>query len=168
MRLSARQRKWLFILAEVLVFIGLYLGLRAYMQRDMAVGPAPPLAGVSLEGERVSLADYRGGPVLVHFWAEWCGVCRLEQDSVQAISQDWPVLSVALQSGTAAEVAAYLAEHGLTWKTLNDPDGRLATHFGVRGVPASFIVDRDGQIRFRERGYTTEWGLRARLWLASR
>ena len=168
MRLSPRQRKWSLILAELLVFLVLYLGLRAYMQRDMADGPAPPLAGTSLTGEPLSLEDYRGRPVLVHFWASWCSVCRLEQDGVQAVAADWPVLSVALQSGSAAEVRAYLQEHGLTWDTLNDPDGSLARRFGVYGVPASFIVDADGRIRFHERGYTSSWGLRARLWLAGR
>jgi len=49
---------------------------------------------------------------------------------------------------------------------LNDPDGVIATRWGVRAVPASFIVDGAGQIRFVEIGYTTGIGLRLRLWLA--
>jgi alkyl hydroperoxide reductase subunit AhpC len=47
-----------------------------------------------------------------------------------------------------------------------DPDGRLARAWGVRSLPTSFVVDREGEIRTVEVGYTTELGLRARLWLA--
>ncbi len=54
----------------------------------------------------------------------------------------------------------------VSFPVLNDPDGAIAAHWGVRGVPASFIVDGAGQIRFVEVGYTTEIGLRLRLWLA--
>lgn len=167
MSTSTRKRRWLWILAEILFFVAVYFALRAYMQRDMAGGPAPALEGRLLSGAPVSLEGYAGRPVLVHFWASWCGICRMEQDSVQAIAGDWPVLTVALQSGSDAEVRAYLREQGLHWDTLNDPDGVLAARFGVRGVPATFIVGPAGEIRFRERGYTTGWGLRARLWLAS-
>lgn len=168
MQLTRRQRRWLLLLAELLFFAAVYFGLRAYMQRDMAGGEAPALEGRLLSGAPVRLADYAGRPVLLHFWASWCPVCRLEQASIQALARDWPVLTVALQSGDEAEVRAYLQAQGLQWDTLNDPDGRIAARFGVYGVPATFVIDPEGRIRFRERGYTTGWGLRARLWLADR
>jgi len=104
--------------------------------------------------------------VLVYFWASWCPVCRLEQGSVSALLRDHPVVTVAMQSGSAAEVSGYLREHGLDWPVINDPDGALAARWGVRATPTFFVVDRERAIRFREVGYTSGPGLRLRLWLA--
>ena len=161
-----KARKALILSAEVLVFVALYLGIKAYTQRDLASGVAPEIQAVLLSGEKVSLSDYRGQPVLVHFWATWCPICLMEQDSIQAINEDWPVLTVAMQSGDTNDVAKYMREEGLDWATIVDEDGELSRHFGVAGVPASFVLDGSGQVRFKEVGYTTNWGLRARLWLA--
>ncbi len=161
-----RRRRWLILLLEALVLILAIVGIRAWTQRDLATGQAPAFESQTLGGTPVSLADYRGEPLLVHFWATWCRVCRLEQDTIQAISRDWPVLTVALSSGDAASVGRYLSERQLSWTTIVDEHGELARLFGVRGVPTSFILGPDGEIRFREVGFTTNWGLRARLWFA--
>jgi thiol-disulfide isomerase/thioredoxin len=161
-----RTRKALIIALELMLIAAVYFGVRAWMQRDMPSGAAPPLAGLTVQGETVRLADYRGEPVLLHFWASWCGICRLEQGSIQDIHEDWPVLTVAMQSGDAREVAEHLRAEGLDWTVVLDEEGELARRFGVRGVPTTFVIDGDGMIRFRESGYSTEWGLRTRLWLA--
>ena len=166
LRTRPRTRKALTILVELLLILAVYLGVKAWMQRDMPSGQAPALAGFTPGDERVRLADYRGQPVLLHFWASWCGICRLEQDSIQSIQADWPVLTVAMQSGPGMEVAAHLAAEGLDWTVLVDEHGELSRQFGVKAVPTTFVIDADGMIRFRETGYATEWGLRTRLWLA--
>ena len=157
-------RRWLL---EAAVLAVVLVALRAWLVQGMAVGPAPPLRGVTLDGQAIDLQRMSARPVLVHFWATWCRICALEQASIEAIARDWPVITVAMQSGGDDAVRAFLAREGLAFPVLNDPEGRLARRFGVRGVPASFIVDRQGRIVFRERGYTTEAGLRARLWLAN-
>ena len=162
----SKHRRWLIWGAEILFFVVLFFAVKAWVQRDMISGEAPPLAGVDLHGQEVSLADYRGQTVLVHFWATWCRICRLEQGSIESLSRSWPVLTVATQSGWADEVAEHMAENGLTHTVILDPDGALAARYGVRGVPSSFVVDGNGEIRFRESGFTTNWGLRARLWMA--
>ena len=102
----------------------------------------------------------------MHFWASWCPICRAEQGSIEALARDYPAVTVAMQSGSDEEVARYMQKEALGLPVLNDPEGMLAAQWGVRGVPASFIVDGAGQIRFVEVGYTTEIGLRLRLWLA--
>lgn len=155
------------IALEILFFVLLYFGVRAYMQRELATGPLPPLQSVTLNGLPFDTAQPRQGPLLVHFWATWCPVCRLEQDSIQAISRDYPVISIALSSGDALEVEQFMQEHKLDFPVINDPQGVLARDFGVRGVPVSFVVNSRNQIRFVERGYTTEWGLRLRMWLTN-
>lgn len=152
---------------EALLIIVVVAGIRAWQQRDVVSGAAPALSGVLLDGNRYRLPARPDRPVLVHFWGAWCPVCRAEQGSIQSMAQDHPeTITVAMRSGTTADVAKHLDEQGLSFTTLNDAEGRIATAWGVHAVPASFIIDRDGQVRFVEFGYTTEIGLRLRLWLA--
>lgn len=158
-----RHWRWLRDLALASVFV---LGIRAYQQRDMPNGPAPALTGSDLHGEPVSLADYRGKPVLLHFWATWCGVCKAEQHNIDAVARDLPVLSVASQSGGASEIAAFVGEREVAPRVVVDEESVLARRFGVHAFPATFVIDADGEIRHAEVGYTTELGLRARMWLA--
>ena len=140
--------------------------LRECRQQGLVEGQAPALESVTLAGDAVSLEDFHGRPMLLHFWASWCSVCRFGHDSIEAIARDWPVLTVAMQSGSDAELAAFMEQQGLTAATVNDERGLLAARYGVRGVPTSFILDEAGRIRFAEIGYTTEIGLRLRLWFA--
>jgi peroxiredoxin len=158
--------RWLKILLELAAIVVLIVAVRVWTQQGLAGGKAPPLTGTDLAGSELSLAGQRGRPVLVHFWATWCPVCRLEEDSIESIARDHAVIAVAMQSGGADELAAYMAGKGLSFPVLNDPDGSLAARYGVRGVPSSFVVDASGDIRFVEVGYTTSLGLRLRLWLA--
>ena len=151
---------------EIALVVLVLFGVRAWQQRDVATGPAPPLTGTMLDGSAYTLAANAGQPVLVHFWATWCSICRLEQSSIDALAKDARVITVAMQSGTATEVTRHLQQHELGFPVVNDPDGAIATAWGVHAVPASFIVDAAGQIRFVEVGYTTPLGLRLRLWLA--
>jgi thiol-disulfide isomerase/thioredoxin len=124
------------------------------------------LAGVQLDGKPVALDAFAGRPVLVHFWATWCPICRAEQGSIDALARDTPVITVAMQSGDRDAVVQHLRNETLSFPVLNDPDGVIAAQWGVRAVPASFIVDGAGRIRYVEVGYTTGIGLRLRLWLA--
>ena len=160
------RNKWVRRTIEVLVIMAVIFAARAYQHRDFPTGPAPPLQGVLLDGTSFNLAEFNGGPVMVHFWATWCVICKLEQGTIAAIARDHRVITVAMQSGVKYDVKRHLSKNGLEFPVLNDQDGRRAASWGVNGVPASFIVDGNGRIRFAEMGYTTEAGLRARLWLA--
>jgi thiol-disulfide isomerase/thioredoxin len=164
---AERRRKWLGRLGWTLAFVAVFFGVRAWQQSGLPEGRAPPLAGLTLAGENYDLRQ-ASGVTLVYFWATWCPACRLEQGAVDSVARDHALVTVALQSGTPPEVQRYLAEHGLGWRTLNDPAGRIAHDWGVRVTPTFFVVDRAGQIRYRETGYTTALGLRLRLWLAGR
>lgn len=94
-------------------------------------------------------------------------MCELEQDTITALNKDWKVITVAFQSGGEEEVKRYVERKGLqNWPVIVDEEGKLAAQYGVKGVPASYIVDEEGTIRFREVGLTSSWGLRLRLWLA--
>ena len=146
--------------------LALILGIRAWQQSGIARGPAPALTGVLLDGKPVALTAFAGRPVLVHFWATWCPICSAEQGSIDALARDTPVITVAMQSGERDAVVQHMRKEALSFPVLNDPDGLIAAQWGVRAVPASFVVDGTGQIRYVEVGYTTGIGLRLRLWLA--
>lgn len=160
------RRRWLRWSAEALVVLLLFVGVRAWQHSGTARGLAPPLAGTLLDGGPHALAAATGRPVLVHFWATWCAVCRAEQGSIDAIAREQPIVTVAMHSGSDADVRRYLQKESLGLPVLNDPDGAVAAQWGVRAVPASFVVDAQGQVRFLEVGYTTGPGLRLRLWWA--
>jgi thiol-disulfide isomerase/thioredoxin len=151
----------------ILLFVAVVAGIRAWQQRDMADGAAPALQGITLAGQPYTLPSHPERPVLVHFWATWCPVCRAEQGNIAAIAHDHPdTVTVAMQSGSPEEVARYMREQGIAFPVVNDADGRISGVWGVHAVPATFIVAPDGEIRFVEVGYTTEIGLRLRLWWA--
>ena len=159
------KKRWVKWLLEILIFVVIFLVLRAYMQRNMVEGVAPPIVATTLAQQSFDLSQQQK-PILVHFWATWCGICKLEESSIESISQDYPVITIAMQSGSDQEIEAYLKERGLSFPVINDQMSEWVRQYGVSGVPASFIVNSKGEIVSKERGYSTEWGLRARLWFA--
>jgi thiol-disulfide isomerase/thioredoxin len=158
------RRRWTRWLGQVALLLAVLWGLHAWQTRAVVDGAVPPLAGVLLDGTPVRLSELRS-PVLVYFWGTWCPVCRIGSGTIQNLSRDYPVLTVAADSRDTLQ--AYMAEESLDFPTIADPLGDLSARFGVRGVPTSIVVDGRGTIRFKEVGYTSEWGLRLRLWLAS-
>lgn len=154
------------LLLELLVFVVLLLALEAFLTRDAVSGKAPYFTAETVQGTAFDLRQLRGEPALIHFWATWCPVCELEQGTIDSLARDYPFISVAMQSGTSAEVVDYLKGQGVDYPVVNDPDGLMARRYGVSGVPASFILDANGEVRFVTRGYTSGLGLRLRLWLA--
>lgn len=162
-----RTKKWRGYAINLLLFVLVVAGIRFWQQRDIVSGQAPNLRGVTLSGQPYILPAHPRSPVLVHFWATWCPVCRTEQSSIAALAHDDPaVITIAMQSGKPEEVVKYMREQGVDFPVVNDPDGSIARAWGVHAVPVSFIISPDGGVRFVEVGYTTEIGLRIRHWLA--
>jgi len=149
----------------VLIFALVYFGAQQYQKRNLVSGTVPDYSAPMLQGGYFDSRDLAGKPYILHFWASWCPICRFEQDNIQTLSRKHRVISVAMQSGDRSEVANYMQEHSLNFMTLIDEEARLASRFGVKGVPTTLLVNSQGEIVFREVGYTTEWGLRLRMWL---
>lgn len=169
MTTEASTSRWHRFAVEALIVIVIIIAIRTWQQRDMVSGPAPALQGVTLAGQRFELPSRPERPVLVHFWATWCPVCRAEQGNVEAVAKDHPgMISIAMQSGKDAAVAQYVKEQQIAFLVINDADGSIAAAWGVQAVPASFFIGTDGQIRYAEVGYTTEIGMKLRMWLAGR
>lgn len=153
-------------LLQLVALLLLLLMAEYFLTRDAVRGEAPPIQTRTLDGELFDLEGFRGRPAVIHFWATWCPVCDLEQGMVERLARRHPLISVAMQSGTEEEVAEWMAGRGVAYPVVNDPIGELAGRYGVTAVPASFVLDRQGRVRFVTRGYTSGLGMRARLWLA--
>ncbi|NCA71837.1 MAG: protein disulfide oxidoreductase [Sphingobacteriia bacterium] len=161
-----RWRHWQGWLVNLVLIMLIVVGVDWWKSRPLAAGTAPPLAGMTLDGTWRDLAAPRDQPALVYFWASWCPLCKMTNGAVAAIARDHPVLSVAMQSGGPAELSALMRESGLDLPVIADPDGSLASRWGVVGVPTAFVVDPNGAIRAATVGLSSETGLRLRLWLA--
>ena len=162
-------RRWLVELAVVALA---FFAVHAFVTRDVVRGPLPPLQGVLADGTAVSVGDWqqaRGGDAfLLYVWASWCPICKTVDGSIDAVAREAPVLTVAMQSGGGAEVGRFLAARGYRWPTLVDDDARLSRQLGVDAVPTLIFVDRAGRVRAVTQGYTSEIGIRLRLWWAGR
>jgi len=166
------RRQWRSHLTTLALMLAVVWAVNAWQTRHLPGGPAPafnaPLAGA--EAGRIDLAQWRaahpGRAVALHFWAEWCPICRLEEGSITDLQPDWPVLAVAMQSGDAARVQAVLQKRGLPWLSAVDADGSISRRYGLGSVPAFIVLDPQGNIRHAAVGYTSETGMRLRLWLA--
>lgn len=141
--------------------------IQLYASRGMLDGgKAPALRGTLVNGTTFVGLDALPKPAVIYFWASWCGICRVMQGTVRELGAAVPLITVATQSGDAASVRAYMAAHQFGPRTILDQDGSLGKSYGIRGVPALFIIDRDANIRFAATGYTSGLGIRLRLWLA--
>ncbi len=176
-RLASGFKAWLFNWRShaltLLILAVVVLAVNTWQTRHLPEGMAPDfqaeLAGavgaqaISLEAWR---AQHPGRAVALHFWADWCPICRAEEGSVSDVQQDWPVLTIAMRSGDPAKVTRVLQQRELPWLAAVDEDGSLSARYGLKAVPAFVVLDAQGRIRHASVGYTPELGMRARLWLA--
>lgn len=153
---------------NLLILLAGYVAIQAFLTRDAPTqGAAPPLTGITLDRKAIDLAQLKGKPVLIQFWATWCGICRSTHGFIDNIAEDYEVITIASQSGSSDNVAKHVKEYGITAPVLVDHNGVLAKRFGIKGFPTMFVIDKQGRIYDAEVGFTTEWGLRFRLWMAN-
>jgi thiol-disulfide isomerase/thioredoxin len=156
----------------VVVFLAAMVMVQSWQTKDVPSGLAPDfeimLAQADGEDHTLSFQSWRarhpGQAVVLHFWADWCPICRTEENSITRLGADWPVLTVAMQSGTPEHVRQVLQQRQLPWNTALDNNGDITKAYGFKAVPAFVVVDANGQLRTPTTGYTSEIGMRLRLW----
>jgi len=168
-RKAPRGRRWWI---DIAVIVAAFFAVHAFVTRGVVRGPLPPLEATLADGTATTVAQWqqmRGGDAfLLYVWASWCAICKTVEGSIDAVAGDAPVLTVAMQSGDGAQVGRFLAGRGLQWPTVVDADARLSRQLGVGAVPTLIFVDRAGRVRAVTQGYTSEIGIRLRLWWARR
>ena len=117
---------------------------------------APDFHLKSLDGQVVSLNDFRGKPVLINFWASWCGPCREEMPYLQQVYDEWTGKGLVLLTidigETPAAIKKFFAENNLSLPVLLDSDKEVGRVYGITGVPETFLIDKNGIIRKKKIG----------------
>lgn len=131
---------------------------RASDERVEVGAPAPAYSTVSLAGDSVSLAGQRGKVVLFNVWATWCHPCRAEIPELRAIQakyapQGLELIGVSVDAdGSDEAIRDFMKDFQMAYPVWRDPDERVSARFLVIGVPATFLIDRRGVLRWRKTG----------------
>jgi cytochrome c biogenesis protein CcmG/thiol:disulfide interchange protein DsbE len=111
------------------------------------------------EQTHLSLSDLKGRPMIVNFWASWCYSCRQEAKDFEAFwqryrSSDLVVVGIAIQD-TPEAALSFARQYGKSYILGLDEDGKAAIDYGVTGVPETFVINREGQVIYKEAGPMT-------------
>jgi cytochrome c biogenesis protein CcmG/thiol:disulfide interchange protein DsbE len=156
-------------ITATIVLIGL-LGLRLVQasQPALASGTAPAWELKTFDGQQYSLADLRGRPVVLNFWASWCQPCRQEAPMLEAAWEQYKTQGVLVIGvdyvDTETEASKYLQEFKITYP--NGPDLRtsISQLFRIKGVPETYFIGKDGRLAdFQIGPFTSEEELQAKL-----
>lgn len=112
---------------------------------------APDFTVYDAEGNPVQLYDYIGKPLVVNFWASWCGPCQMEmphfEDKYQELGDEVQFLMINMTDGgreTVDSASAFIAEKGYTFPVLYDTDSNAALTYGAYSLPTTYFIDADG------------------------
>lgn len=153
-------------LGAVIGFLAVaYSGVFGTAESRVSPGsPAPDFRAVTLDATPIakSMADYRGQVVLLNLWATWCGPCEWEMPAIEALHRDFApkglkVLAVAVDDpGFEQRVRDFVARKSLTFEVLSEGSGKIEIDYETRGIPATYLIGRDGLIRKRVAG-ASDW-----------
>ncbi len=154
-----RGTQWALVGATV-VLLGAGLSLGATLgggaPGPVRVGsPTPEFHAATLDGSNrtKSIADYKGDVVLINLWATWCGPCVIEMPSIQRLYDRYrgaglKVVGIAVDDpGFEDRIRGFVQDHNLTFEILHEGSGRIEAAFQTQGIPATFLIGRDGRIR---------------------
>ena len=105
----------------------------------------------TLDGKKISLADYNGKYILLNFWATWCGPCKIEMPSMEFLytkfkSRNFEVLAVSNDIFGAKVVKPFVDAHNMTFTVPLDQDLKVSSRYGVISLPTTFLIDPKGMV----------------------
>ena len=109
------------------------------------------------DGLAATLSDFRGKPVMVCFWATWCGFCNKQLPYLQQLYDEWQGTELVMITISKGEepitVATFMQDEGLSFPVITDSAQKAASQYGVSGVPTTFFIDEEGVIQHKKVGY---------------
>jgi cytochrome c biogenesis protein CcmG, thiol:disulfide interchange protein DsbE len=110
--------------------------------------PAPALPSTALRPPAVTLAQLRGHPALINFWASWCHPCVKEAPQLQRFAaQEHGLQLVSVDTGdNASDARSFIRRYGWTFPVLRDPNNTVGDRYGIAGLPTTFVLNGRGQI----------------------
>ena len=149
-----------------LVFAVIYTAINWWRQPVMPANPQLQLT--DYQGQSVDLAAMsRDKPTLVYFWGTWWPVGRVTSPTIDklAAANDYPVVTIAIKSGSDQELHSYLTDHNYQFTTVNDQEGEIFADWQGQVTP-SYVVLKDGEMTQGLTGMQPLWSLKLRLWLS--
>jgi peroxiredoxin len=167
----ARRRWWVRWGVDLAVLAVALTAVAAWQARHLpgAGAPAPDFTLSTLSGETVRLEALRGRPVVLAFWAPWCGVCKMESSNLSLLRRlagdSAHVLSVAVAYEDEEDVRSFAREHEVDYPVLLGGEEAIQREWRVNSFPTVFFVSPEGRVERAVVGYTTLPGLAWRLLL---
>lgn len=164
----SKLRRWL---REGLILLALLVVVTVLVDAWRAPQVPPSFDSTPLQtvdGETVTLAKLsEEKPVLLYFWASWCSVCRFTTPDVARLHQEGVnVMTIALRSGSEADVSRWLTRKNVTFPVINDASGEISRRWEISVTPTLVIVSK-GEVVSTTSGWTSYWGMKLRLWWAN-
>ncbi|MGF1695234.1 protein disulfide oxidoreductase [Vibrio lamellibrachiae] len=165
-----KKRTWKYWLKEVLMYVVVItvvsIGVDYWRAQDMPNDVPSPIQALSLDGEYIDVIEMsKEKPVVVYFWATWCGACKFVTPTINRLGDSYHVVGISGTSGEDRRVSRYLEAHGYDFSNINDNRNSIFREWGVTVTPTIVII-RNGEVKSITTGITTPPGLYARLWLA--
>ena len=146
--------------------LGIFAALAALAGCTLPEGSGPPQVGApareyaaaTLDGDTVSLGSLRGQVVLLNLWATWCAPCRAETPYLQSVYEEhrddgFTIVGISMDTGDAVDaIAMFVEEYEVGYTILHDPKMLGMDLYQVLGLPATFLIDREGVLRWMRYG----------------
>ncbi len=146
------------IIASSVAILFVIFGIFMIGTTSVSAQEAPDFTLTDLNGQKVSLSDFKGKVIIVDFWATWCGPCKMEIPSFIKLQEDYKdevvVLGVSLDQGGPRVVIPFARKMNINYPIVYGDGNVVQAYGGIRGIPTTFVIDKEFNIQRKYVGYT--------------